>query len=450
MKGSFKNKDLERENFIKKNVTKPIAECEKDIYGDKLSTDEDDTMVAIKKKVIQDINTVVNRFNENNKNIKEVNKNPKSDKEMKQLVQNNKEIQEECDAIDKKIGEGKDLAEVIDEALDKIMKTKIPDSQDKFDDKNKLLGKCDELYDDCESGLTKYENKINEQEKAVQGVIDRLDAVSPENNPGLAGTAPMAKMIDDKANEAKQLKYKLVGHRQKLDDLRDKLYDTVQPINELPTREVDSDEIIDVMREIEKIMGDCDEKIDQLKPIADDIEKLAKAIEQMLDSDTERKLYQAQSLLPKLEAKNAMIEQGLKDQRKQLKKYQDMDKDAIEKFGPTDPALKKQLQKLLQDSEPIEEELDDIDKKLNKLKKNTDNLNNDINDMLNNIDKYNPASIVEVLDGANDQIKVGNGLSNRLGDIDMELEEKIYDLEELLAAQDDADDLRRKVQALAD
>lgn len=97
-----------------------------------------------------------------------------------------------------------------------------------------------------------------------------------------------------------------------------------------------------------------------------------------------------------------MIEQGLKDQRKQLKKYQDMDKDAIEKFGPTDPALKKQLQKLLKDSEPIEEELDDIEKKLSKLKKNTDGLNKDVNDMLNNIDKYNPASIIEVLDGANE------------------------------------------------
>jgi len=44
----------------------------------------------------------------------------------------------------------------------------------------------------------------------------------------------MAKMIDVKLQEAKQIKYKMVGHRGILDRLRDTLYDKVQPINELP------------------------------------------------------------------------------------------------------------------------------------------------------------------------------------------------------------------------
>ena len=76
-------------------------------------------------------------------------------------------------------------------------------------------------------------------------------------------------------------------------------------------------------------------------------------------------------------------------------------------------------------------------------------LDDKIKDRLTNPDKYSPTHVVEVLDGVNEQIKIGNGLSNRLADIDMELEEKIYDLEELLAAQDDADELRRKVKSLA-
>ena len=120
------------------------------------------------------------------------------------MIENNQEIQEECEKIDKKIRGGKEFAVEIDDKMNKILNQYIPDTQDKFEDKNKLLGKCDELYDECESGLTKYENKIIEQEKAVDAVIDRLDAVSPQNNPGLAGTAPMAKMIADKLVEAKQ------------------------------------------------------------------------------------------------------------------------------------------------------------------------------------------------------------------------------------------------------
>jgi len=51
LKASFKNKDMERDNFIKNKITKPINECEKDIFGDKISLDED-SMVARKKDII--------------------------------------------------------------------------------------------------------------------------------------------------------------------------------------------------------------------------------------------------------------------------------------------------------------------------------------------------------------------------------------------------------------
>ena len=86
---------------------------------------------------------------------------------MQDLIRKNKEIQKDCDEIDTKVLKGKKFSNIILEKLDAILNPKIPDVQDKFDLKNKLLGKCDELYDDCESGLTNYENKIIEKEKAI-------------------------------------------------------------------------------------------------------------------------------------------------------------------------------------------------------------------------------------------------------------------------------------------
>jgi len=73
------------------------------------------------------INAVVNRFNENNKNIKEVNKQPKSDKDMQDLIRKNKEIQKDCDEIDTKVLKGKKFSNIILEKLDAILNPKIPD-----------------------------------------------------------------------------------------------------------------------------------------------------------------------------------------------------------------------------------------------------------------------------------------------------------------------------------
>jgi len=45
------------------------------------------------------------------------------------------------------------------------------------------------------------------------------------------------------------------------------------------------------MNDIEKICGDTNEQLPKLELIDDEIDKLADAIENMLDSDVERKLY---------------------------------------------------------------------------------------------------------------------------------------------------------------
>lgn len=96
---------------------------------------------------------MVNQFNENNKQIKENNKTPKTEKEMNDLIAKNKEIQEECKAIDDKVNEGKVFAEQIDERLNNILDPTIPELDAKYDEKNGLIDECDDLFDGCEEKL---------------------------------------------------------------------------------------------------------------------------------------------------------------------------------------------------------------------------------------------------------------------------------------------------------
>ena len=109
MKEQFTNEDLERINEIQQFVDDKLAECDRDVNGDRADkgerssrgmeserADHQKSLVARKKVIIANINKMVNQFNENNKLIKESNKVPKSEKELADLIKRNKEIQDDC------------------------------------------------------------------------------------------------------------------------------------------------------------------------------------------------------------------------------------------------------------------------------------------------------------------------------------------------------------------
>ena len=86
----FRNKDLERDNEITYKIEEKLTECDQDINAD------DDSLCVTHKLIISAINKIVNRFNENNKLIKESNRSPKTENEMNELISKNIDIQNEC------------------------------------------------------------------------------------------------------------------------------------------------------------------------------------------------------------------------------------------------------------------------------------------------------------------------------------------------------------------
>lgn len=184
------NEDKEKDNDIKYKVEDKLNECDRDINGHKAELPGEDrdktkppSLQARKKEIIAAINKMVNQFNENNKQIKENNKNPKSEKEMNDLINKNKEIQDECKAIDDKVNDGKLFAEQIDERLNNILDPTIPELDAKYEEKNGLIDECDDLFDVCEEKLKSIDANLNDQLKKVEDALEKLHDAGPINNP---------------------------------------------------------------------------------------------------------------------------------------------------------------------------------------------------------------------------------------------------------------------------
>ena len=77
---------MERDNEITYSLEDKLNECDQDVNG------EEDSLQVTHKLIVSAVNKIVNRFNENNKAIKESSKLPKSEEEMIILIQKNQDI----------------------------------------------------------------------------------------------------------------------------------------------------------------------------------------------------------------------------------------------------------------------------------------------------------------------------------------------------------------------
>ena len=248
LKEQFTNEDLERENEIAASLDEKLAECDRDVNGEREGReareradrggrpgsepeklDKLGSLQARKKAIIANINKMVNQFNENNKLIKESNKVPKTEQEMADLIRRNREIGGDCKKIDDMINAGKEFAADIDERLDALLDPAIPDIKDKYTEKNQAIDECDELFEKANTQIDRLDNVVATQIAKLDDIIARLDSVNPINNPTPAGK-DNADFLDDVSNQldkAHALRDDLEKMRERLGNTRDKLINIV-------------------------------------------------------------------------------------------------------------------------------------------------------------------------------------------------------------------------------
>jgi predicted nucleic acid-binding Zn-ribbon protein len=252
LKVKLDTEDKEKENDVKLKVDDKIQDCDRDINGDKVdrSGDERDktkpqSLLARKKEIIAAINKMVNQFNDNNKAIKDNNKVVKSEREMTDLIMRNQEIQDDCQSIDDKVNEGKLFAEQIDERLNLILNPTIPELEAKYEEKNALIDECDEKFDGCEAKIKTVEAGLIEAIAKVADALAKIEDASPLNYPSSKETPnkDFIEGISKLNNKGHDLQNRLEGLQEQTGELKDKLMDVIQPLNELGDREVKTPEI---------------------------------------------------------------------------------------------------------------------------------------------------------------------------------------------------------------
>mmetsp|Transcript_21886 Transcript_21886/g.33965 ORF Transcript_21886/g.33965 Transcript_21886/m.33965 type:complete len:500 (-) Transcript_21886:2632-4131(-) len=349
LKDHFINEDLERENEFFNNLSSKLAECDKDVNGDRgerspTADDKKDKPKSLqvqKKGIIASINKMVNSFNENNKLIKESNKNPKSEQETMDLISKNKEIQEDCSKIEDKIAEAKDFAQDISDRLDNIHEPTIQDLKDKYNEKNQLIDECDDLFDKANEKINTLDNQIGQQLDKVEDILTRLETVNPLENPSPSDkdNKEFLELVQAKVAEGNELRDDLEKKRENLSNTRDKLINHVQPLNELGEREVKKPEIEEILKGLDTINDELRAQERDLVPKSQQIEDLDQEVNDMLEKDKGRKIEAAEDKLNSLDDKIGDLALKKEDALKKLAELKDLLAQAKETTGRDDPDL---------------------------------------------------------------------------------------------------------------
>ena len=118
--------------------------------------------------------------------IKESNKKNAAESDIVDLLLKNKEVQENCTAIDDKIVTAKDQASDIDKRLNIIIEC-IPEIKEKYDAKNQSIDECDELFDKANAQIDRLGNVLVMHIEKTQDIIKKVEGANPINNPSASG-----------------------------------------------------------------------------------------------------------------------------------------------------------------------------------------------------------------------------------------------------------------------
>lgn len=165
LNSQYMNDDLERSNEITSKLQGKLDQCSVDTNGE-----DAPTLQSQKRAVLDKINKMVTIFNENNKMIKDSNKYQKGDREMEEIVKRNKQLQKDCQQIVDDVKTAMDYGAVVDKRIDALLEPAIQEIRQKYDEKNKAVDECDELFDRANAEISSFDKTLSDK-------MTKLDAV---------------------------------------------------------------------------------------------------------------------------------------------------------------------------------------------------------------------------------------------------------------------------------
>lgn len=381
MQMHFETEDMELDNEIKNRVEERIAQCDRDINhkGDQASQieetvplhDKSRSLFVRRKHILNEINQVVNSYNDNNKLVRESNKLQKPDSELNDLIGRNQEIQRENEEVEKLINDALLFADQIEEKLKALLEPVMPEIREKYDDKNALIDECDELFDDCEQQVKQLEKSIGESLKKADEIIAKLDHASPLAHPSSAkqNNAEFLNQISGRLDKAFEARTQVEAAKARLNSAKDELQEDIEPLNQLGDREVRQPEIERVKAALRQVSEELADLGTDLSPCIEDLQNLDSELDDMLNKEKEQKILHAGDLLRDLDAAIKDLAGRKKDAEEKLALYKKLIAEAKKDEGKEDPVLLEQLKKLENEAAEIERDLKEINEKADSLAK---------------------------------------------------------------------------------
>ena len=354
---------------------------------------------------------------------------------MNDLIQRNAEITDECKNIDNKVNDGKLFAAQIDERLNTILEPVIPELDAKYEEKNKLIDECDDLFDACEEKLKSIDAGLNDQLSKIENALEKLADASPISNPSSLerDNANFIKNISELTDRGNKLREKLENLQQNMQEQKDMLMDIIQPLNELGDREVKTPEIEKILEQLKVIQEELRGAEATLALTRAETDQLVDDVEKLIEGEKNNKIQDADEQLGKLDLALADLDGLRKDAQKKLEKYKDMIQAAKENEGQTDPQIMGILKKLEKEADGIKDQLKDIEAKDKEIRAKRDDAKDMVNDAYANPDNYTSQQIDGIIDGIGDLQQRVDAFNDKTDKIDEDIDRRIEELKDLLA-----------------
>ena len=221
--------------------------------------------------------------------------------------------------------------------------------------------------------------------------------------------------------------------RSRLGATRDKLIAIVQPLNELAEREVKEPELGRILKALDEINADLQLQDREISPKTKEIDDLERDVDSMLKRNKRRKIDAASQKLARLDASIDDLMGDTTSAFKKLDELKDLLEDAKANQGRQDPELASKLKSIELDALRLEKELKDADNQLNDLRKRRNESKKQLDDIKANPDKFSPQQIDGMLQSLDEQLEKGEELSDKVKNIEIQLDQKIEELKDLVA-----------------
>lgn len=331
-----------------------------------------------------------------------------------------------------------------------IIDPRIPETVEKFTEKNNFIDDCDELFDANEAKVNKLEELLKTKIGECDALIQKVTNVSPLEQPGIEGKASerFVKIVSDNMDKAQGLLQEYRDCQASLVKLQDKLMDDIQPLNELGEREVKTPEIEAIMEKMKVLGIDFDELERLIAPLAAKLQTLDKEINDMINDEKKGGLGEANDMIKALNDKIAALELLKSDAGKKLEEYNNEIDTAKDKFGDEDPMLADALQHHGDDAGVIAQTIKDLEGEIADLVGVRDELKKISDDAFEKPDEFTPKQIADLADKVKEQNEKADQQNKRQQAVCDDLDKRIDEVKKLCANSKACEKLKAKGKEL--